>query len=207
MCACICVCVCVCVCCDVYTLSSLQYTMLCGRAPFFAQSLSTEEIMERIQSGQFSLVGPEWEGVSPPARNLIEGLLTVDAQSRLTLGRVLAHPWLTPASAPATPLLTSCVLGREKGTASAIKHTFHAFHQVYTYTVVQYPLVFSLSLSPGDQGWVYSRRCSQSSAGQEEEEKERSLTSPTPHTLTPSLISQQQSPQHPRTRVIISFPP
>lgn len=109
---------------------SLQYTMLCGHAPFYGQSLSTEEIMERIQSGQFSLDGPEWEGVSPAARNLIEGLLTVDADNRLTLARVLAHSWLTPASAPATPLLTSCVLGREKGTASAIKHTFHAFHQV-----------------------------------------------------------------------------
>lgn len=108
----------------------LQYTMLCGHAPFYGQSLSTEEIMERIQAGQFSLVGPEWEGVSPQAMDLIEGLLTVDAGSRLTLTGVISHPWLTPASAPATPLLTSCVLGREKGTASAIKHTFHAFHQV-----------------------------------------------------------------------------
>ena len=86
--------------------------------------------MERIQSGQFSLDGPEWEGISPSAHHLIEGLLTVDADSRLTLGGVLGHPWLTPATAPATPLLTSCVLGREKGTASAIKQTFHAFHQV-----------------------------------------------------------------------------
>ena len=87
--------------------------------------------MERIQSGLFSLEGPEWEGVSPVARSLIEGLLTVDADNRLTLRDVLRHAWLTPDSAPATPLLTSCVLGREKGTASAIKHTFHAFHQVY----------------------------------------------------------------------------
>jgi ribosomal protein S6 kinase alpha-5 len=116
--------------CDLWSLGVILYTMLCGHAPFYGQSLSTEEIMERIQSGQFSLDGPEWEGISPSARHLIEGLLTVDADSRLTLGGVLGHPWLTPATAPATPLLTSCVLGREKGTASAIKHTFHAFHQV-----------------------------------------------------------------------------
>lgn len=115
--------------CDLWSLGVILYTMLCGHAPFYGQSLSTEEIMERIQAGQFSLVGPEWDGVSPQARDLIEGLLTVDAESRLTLTGVLSHPWLTPASAPATPLLTSCVLGREKGTASAIKHTFHAFHQ------------------------------------------------------------------------------
>lgn len=91
--------------------------------------------MERIQAGQFSLEGREWEGVSLLAKDVIERLLTVDAQSRLTLAGLLSHPWLAPASAPTTPLQTSCVLGREKGTASAIKHTFHAFHQVSGSTV------------------------------------------------------------------------
>ena len=98
--------------------------------------------MERIQGGKFSLEGPEWEGVTPIARDLIEGLLTVDADSRLTLGGVVRHPWLTPASAPATPLLTSGVLGREKGTASAIKHTFHAFHQVRRPHLLTTPLIY-----------------------------------------------------------------
>ena len=56
------------------------------------------------------------------------GLLTVNAKSRLTLADLSSHPWLTAQSAPSTPLLTSCVLGRVKGTASAINHTFHAFH-------------------------------------------------------------------------------
>lgn len=146
----------------------LQYTMLCGHAPFYGQSLSTEEIMERIQAGQFSLVGPEWDGVSPQARDLIEGLLTVDAESRLTLTGVLSHPWLTPASAPATPLLTSCVLGREKGTASAIKHTFHAFHQVHTIHPIpddDIECVMDVSL-PGYQGWLHTGRCVSSSFGQ-----------------------------------------
>ena len=87
--------------------------------------------MERIQVGQFSLEGPEWEGVSLLARDVIERLLTVDAGSRLTLASLVGHPWLGPSSAPTTPLQTSCVLEREKGTASAIKHTFHAFYQVY----------------------------------------------------------------------------
>ena len=126
--------------------------------------------MERIQSGEFTFSGPEWEGVSMGAKDIIEGcpaftiilhvlhtvisivaftitctlhaismrtvsgnlysgLLTVDAKSRLTLSQLASHPWLTPHSGPSTPLLTSCVLGREKGTACAIKHTFHAFHQ------------------------------------------------------------------------------
>ena len=59
----------------------------------------------------------------------LPGLLTVDAKHRLTLKDLSSHPWLVPQSAPSTPLQTSCVLGREKGTASALKHTFHAFYQ------------------------------------------------------------------------------
>lgn len=57
------------------------------------------------------------------------GLLTVDAKNRLTLDNLSSHPWLTAEATPSTPLQTSCVLGREKGTASALKHTFHAFHK------------------------------------------------------------------------------
>ncbi len=107
----------------------LQYTMLCGHAPFYGQSLSTDEIMERIRGGHFSFSGSEWEGVSKAAKDVIAGLLTVDAQNRLTLSELASHPWLTPHSAPSTPLQTSCVLGRDRGAACAINHTFHAFLQ------------------------------------------------------------------------------
>ena len=51
----------------------LQYTMLCGHAPFYGQSLSTEEIMERIRAGQFSFDTPEWIRVSQAAKSIIEG--------------------------------------------------------------------------------------------------------------------------------------
>ena len=50
-----------------------QYAMLCGHAPFYGQSLSTEEIMERIKSGEFSFTGDEWSGVSRTAKEVIEG--------------------------------------------------------------------------------------------------------------------------------------
>ena len=47
--------------------------MLCGHAPFYGQSLSTEEIMERIRAGQFSFDAPEWIRVSQAAKSIIEG--------------------------------------------------------------------------------------------------------------------------------------
>ena len=68
--------------------------------------------------------------LSSPSLSLsTTGLLTVDAKNRLTLDNLTTHPWLAPQSAPSTPLQTSCVLERDRGTASALKQTFHAFIQ------------------------------------------------------------------------------
>ncbi len=50
----------------------------------------------------------------------------MDTQHRLTLRDLSCHPWLKPQSAPSTPLHITPL---HKGTASALKHTFHAFYQ------------------------------------------------------------------------------
>ena len=47
--------------------------MLCGHAPFYGQSASTEEIMQRIREGEFSFAGSEWDSVSQAAKDVIEG--------------------------------------------------------------------------------------------------------------------------------------
>ena len=49
--------------------------MLCGHAPFYGQSASTDRIIERIKSGQFSFEGAEWKGVSAAAKDVIMGML------------------------------------------------------------------------------------------------------------------------------------
>jgi len=50
--------------------------MLSGRAPFQARSRedSAAAIMARIKGGQFDLSGPEWEHVSPQAKNITKGM-------------------------------------------------------------------------------------------------------------------------------------
>ncbi len=57
---------------------------------------------------------------------LFAGLLTVDTAHRLTLKDLSSHSWLQPQSAPCTPLHITPL---HRGTASALKHTFHAFYQ------------------------------------------------------------------------------
>ena len=89
--------------------------------------MPSQDIVERIRTGQFNLSGPEWQSVSEQAKNLISGLLTVNASLRLTLDRVVTHPWLVHL-APRTPLQTSSCLGKAGATKKAVNNTFHAFY-------------------------------------------------------------------------------
>lgn len=77
-----------CVCMDLSNeCACLQYTMLCGHAPFYGQSLSTEEIILRIREGRFSCEGPDWAEVSNAAKDVIEGTQLIQKHSHIPLGK------------------------------------------------------------------------------------------------------------------------
>ena len=63
--------------------------MLSGRAPFQARSRedSAAAIMARIKGGQFDFNGPEWDHVSPQAKNITKGMSIVKlgGPERITL--------------------------------------------------------------------------------------------------------------------------
>lgn len=100
-----------------------------GCTPFYAPTWSTQKIVDHIQRGSFSLDDPEWSNISCQAKDLIEGLLTVNTSQRLTLDSLSRHPWLMPDSAPSTPLNMTNSLKKFGGTETAINHTLHAYHQ------------------------------------------------------------------------------
>lgn len=62
-------------------LCCVQYTMLCGQAPFqcVGHVNDMSAIIERIKRGQFSLHGCEWDYVSNDAKLLVQGELLVYA--------------------------------------------------------------------------------------------------------------------------------
>ena len=94
---------------DCWAAGVCVYILLSGVVPFNwtdRPGADLRELFDRISAGSFSVDGPEWEGVSDGAKNLVHGLMCVDVSSRLTAEAALAHPWLSspaPGTAP-TPL-------------------------------------------------------------------------------------------------------
>lgn len=47
--------------------------------------------------GRFDYPSPYWDSVGDPALDLIDRMLTVDVDSRITIDQCLEHPWITQA--------------------------------------------------------------------------------------------------------------
>ncbi|PYH97002.1 serine/threonine-protein kinase Chk2 [Aspergillus ellipticus CBS 707.79] len=102
---------------DVWSLGVVLYICLCGFPPFSDELYTSEHpytLAQQIKLGRFDYPSPYWDSVGDPALDLIDRMLTVDVDKRITVERCLEHPWLTgnyPSASDSTDGLTGA-LGR-----------------------------------------------------------------------------------------------
>jgi len=90
--------------CDLWSLGTLLYVMLCGYMPF--------QSVDHAIEGEYSFDTDDWDAVSDAAKDLISQLLVVDPEMRMSAAEALEHPWLQ--TAPETSSVQPRVLARLK---------------------------------------------------------------------------------------------
>jgi serine/threonine-protein kinase Chk2 len=87
------------------------YICLCGFPPFSDELFDPQNnpytLAQQILGGRFDYPSPYWDSVGDPALDLIDRMLTVDPEKRITIEGCLEHPWTTGNEIPPTQLAAS----------------------------------------------------------------------------------------------------
>ncbi|KDR18291.1 Maternal embryonic leucine zipper kinase [Zootermopsis nevadensis] len=74
---------------DIWSMGVLLYALLCGCLPFDDNNIDT--LYRKIISGRYD--EPEWLSVG--SKRLIKSMLQVDPKKRITVDKLVCHPWVT----------------------------------------------------------------------------------------------------------------
>ncbi|XP_066964809.1 calcium/calmodulin-dependent protein kinase type II alpha chain isoform X5 [Macrobrachium rosenbergii] len=77
---------------DIWACGVILYILLVGYPPFWDED--QHRLYAQIKAGAYDYPSPEWDTVTPEAKNLINSMLTVNPAKRITAAEALKHPWI-----------------------------------------------------------------------------------------------------------------
>ncbi|XP_026668247.1 calcium/calmodulin-dependent protein kinase type II delta chain isoform X13 [Ceratina calcarata] len=77
---------------DIWACGVILYILLVGYPPFWDED--QHKLYAQIKAGSYDYPSPEWDTVTPEAKNLINQMLTVNPSKRITASDALKHPWI-----------------------------------------------------------------------------------------------------------------
>uniref|UniRef100_A0A2L2YLQ0 calcium/calmodulin-dependent protein kinase n=1 Tax=Parasteatoda tepidariorum TaxID=114398 RepID=A0A2L2YLQ0_PARTP len=77
---------------DIWACGVILYILLVGYPPFWDED--QHRLYAQIKAGAYDYPSPEWDTVTPEAKNLINSMLTVNPGKRITASEALKHPWI-----------------------------------------------------------------------------------------------------------------
>uniref|UniRef100_A0A6G1SQM5 calcium/calmodulin-dependent protein kinase n=1 Tax=Aceria tosichella TaxID=561515 RepID=A0A6G1SQM5_9ACAR len=77
---------------DIWACGVILYILLVGYPPFWDED--QYNLYSQIKNGAYDYPTPEWDTVTPEAKNLINRMLQVNPAVRITATEALTHPWI-----------------------------------------------------------------------------------------------------------------
>ncbi|KAI1238680.1 hypothetical protein IHE44_0013420 [Lamprotornis superbus] len=77
---------------DMWACGVILYILLVGYPPFWDED--QHRLYQQIKAGAYDFPSPEWDTVTPEAKDLINKMLTINPAKRITASEALKHPWI-----------------------------------------------------------------------------------------------------------------
>ncbi|KAL3076268.1 hypothetical protein niasHS_013539 [Heterodera schachtii] len=81
---------------DIWACGVILYILLVGYPPFWDED--QHRLYAQIKNGAYDYPSPEWDTVTPEAKSLIDSMLTLNPQKRITADQALKVPWICDRS-------------------------------------------------------------------------------------------------------------
>ncbi|XP_060772801.1 calcium/calmodulin-dependent protein kinase type II delta 2 chain isoform X7 [Neoarius graeffei] len=85
---------------DMWACGVILYILLVGYPPFWDED--QHRLYQQIKAGAYDFPSPEWDTVTPEAKDLINKMLTINPNKRITAAEALKHPWICQRSTVAS---------------------------------------------------------------------------------------------------------